>query len=177
MFTPSQIQMLDTWLSVACEGVGGAFFQDARPLETQHPQFENLAIVGFAGDNIKGSLGVAADWQVLSAFLTKLQPGAEITNSMMLDTLGEIANQVLGRVKNTFASHSVEVSMTIPMVVQGLRLTIAGSRQELFLQHNLDTANGLVSIWMDVKSTDDIEFIELKPEEQSSEEGDMMLFF
>lgn len=169
-------QTLRDWLQEACDGVSEAFLMDAASLtEPQQEPFENLAVVGFTGDNFRGSLGVSADWRLLQNFLKQLHPDKpEIPHGMMLDTLGEIANQVLGRLKNSLSSHGVDVTMTPPTVIRGLRIVIDGTRQGFFLRQDLDSPFGPLSAWLDAKGTEDLV---LKPTEQSTEEGEMLLFF
>jgi CheY-specific phosphatase CheX len=90
--------------------------------EVEHPPANGmLAIIGFGGLSFRGSLIVSAN----SGLLERSCPVACAGNEPQLeDWLGEIANQLLGRLKAKLLAHGIVIELGTPATVAGLELRV-----------------------------------------------------
>lgn len=110
-----------------------------------------VAIIGFAGANLRGCVGVAASLPSVLA-VHPLGPQAEQSGRPAEDWLAEIANQVLGRVKHRLSGYSLEVSPSTPVVLRGLQIRVARARAGPPRCYKATTSCGSIIAWIDVTS-------------------------
>ncbi len=125
-------------------------------------------VIGFTGDGIRGNVVLAGS----SAALDQSNP---IPGSRVRDWIGELTNQLIGRIKNRLIKHGVEVYITTPIVLRGKQIALETSDASPLPLYFAGQKGG-VAVWFDVDS--DPEF-ELAEEEQSSatlDEGMSLLF-
>ncbi len=81
------------------------------------------AIIGFVGDDLEGALTMMSTPRLLSKTLPESVEGSEDLK-LLHDWAAEVANQLLGRLKNKLALHDVNfnVAPPIPMFAQCLTL-------------------------------------------------------
>lgn len=130
------------------------------------PAIELAGIIGFTRDHMRGAMIVGTT----SSVLEKSQ--AATRNSSRRDWSAELANQLLGRVKNRMVARGVDLQMTTPLAVRGQALTIDEEGQmEAF---DFEGPDGNVRVWLDLELSGEVEV--RATEEKIASEGDMMLF-
>jgi len=94
--------------------------QSPRIKTTQDPYGDITAIIGMAGDNIKGSFAVSFTEPCIFKILSNML-GEEIKalSRDVSDGVGEITNIITGGVKAQLADKGYSVGMAIPTVVSG----------------------------------------------------------
>jgi CheY-specific phosphatase CheX len=95
--------------------------------EQQHPAEDGmLAIIGFAGEQLRGSLVLSANPGLLEGSCPARTVGrADATHLEILqDWVGELANQLLGRLKSRLLAHGVAIELGTPTTVSGLELRV-----------------------------------------------------
>lgn len=133
-----------------------------------------VAVLGFTSDEMKGSLLMAADLDWAAA---THPTGAEADQQALRDWMGEIANMVLGRVKNRLIRRTVVLNMATPTAIVGRDLDIPSPRTSEQRWSRFVQEGHQVLARFDVVTSDGYE---LPPEsadaEESAAEGELMLF-
>jgi hypothetical protein len=96
-------------------------------------------IIGFTGDDLKGSLMLACSREPLEL----ARDGGDVT---MRDWLAELTNQLLGRVKNRLLAFGTVIHCSTPVVLGGERIAPISSQP---LGHLFTADGGVVSVWFD----------------------------
>jgi CheY-specific phosphatase CheX len=131
--------------------------------------YDMVAVIGFSGDGFGGSLGFAAE----HSFVNKVFGESD---TLLSDSwLGEIANLLLGRLKNSLLTYGVEYRLSIPMVLHGLQLRVRGDEGRL-TQYQFKSDSGHVCIWVDANWNLEKELSVVDVSQHSRTEGEIMLF-
>jgi len=80
-----------------------------------------LGTIGFGGPDMKGALAVLADesfWRSIAS------PGPPQDDHILADMVGEFANMLLGRLRNSMLSLGADVATAIPSAVCGTDLVL-----------------------------------------------------
>ena len=96
-------------------------------------------IIGFSGENIRGSIAIAASGALLRA-------SNPVPGGAPRDWAAELVNQLMGHVKSRLLGYSVEVYMSTPIVLRGERLALEsrGARRPRFFS---GTQSGDGQVW------------------------------
>ena len=138
------------------------------------------AVIGFAGDNFKGALGLTASTKTIVATLPN-PVGALIysseTKQSLDDWIAELANQLLGRIKARLIPYGIEAWLSEPVVLRGLHVCISPRLEEGVRNYSFSGKFGLLWVWMDLRASPEFE-LNLVPEldENACAPGDIMLF-
>ncbi len=140
---------------------------------TATPALDRVAVIGFGGGGLRGSLGLG----VSTALLEKLALAGRTPGERMRDDwLAEMANQLLGRVKNRLLRHGVTIAIALPMVFRGLRVEIVGAGQELWA-YPFESPEGALSVWLDIRADPDFVLAPMSDDALDiPSEGDLILF-
>lgn len=105
------------------ESNGLAARHDEPPSAYEASFPDAVSIIGFAGEQMRGSLtlGVARD------ALCQTHPLKSKDTDDLNDWLSELANLLLGRIKNRLLVHGVVVQMSIPVTLTGKQVTVETS--------------------------------------------------
>ena len=125
-------------------------------------------IITLTGENIRGTLGLAS----APALLGRSDP----TKVGSRDWVGELANQLAGRVKRRLLARSVEINYSTPVVLRGeqLRLTDTSPVKTLWFRSEDDNQ---ICLWLDVELADQFEMAREDDDELGGlPEGDFLLF-
>jgi CheY-specific phosphatase CheX len=96
---------------------------------------------------------------------------------MTEDWLGELSNQLLGRVKRRFALHGASFSLGTPVVITGERLRLKqGMKAKNTLSCSLEAPIGRIEVWIEVELRGGFEFSENTESDGSLIEGEALLF-
>lgn len=156
-----------------------AFFQDhgvvvsaAEPtVETERRVDLPLgATISFVSDHARGTLAVSPA-EALS--LASHPQAQEADEDALSDWVGEMANQLLGRLKNRLLPYGVELLCDTPMAVSG-KARIGGARRPAT---RLSFAGDLgdLKLWFDVQVDDDM-VLKANSGDAAHAEGDLVLF-
>ena len=128
------------------------------------------AVIGFSGTWIAGALMIAADPEPIQ----KSRPVPDTTDR---DWIAELANQLLGRVKNKLLGYGVEVYATTPIVLRGERITPLGMHGSLPGVIFETPGGGRVTVWVDFVAVDGLKLDKaLASADPVAREGDVVLF-
>lgn len=129
-----------------------------------------VAVIGFSGDDFGGALGFAAEENFIKSAYGE-------DNSTLSDSwVGEISNQLVGRLKSALLSYGIEVRLAIPMVLHGLDIKVRQADTHQLTQYRCDSEHGGACVWVDA-NWDIRQKVQLAgAEEQPQEEGALMLF-
>ncbi len=91
------------------------------------PQTEDmvfLATITFTGD-LEGCFGISSSHpgaQAIAAGMLGMESGASLSDSEIVDALGEIANMIMGGVKTRVQNEIPNIEISIPSVIHGRQL-------------------------------------------------------
>jgi CheY-specific phosphatase CheX len=133
----------------------------------RNPELTLVSVIGFAGREVSGSL-------VLGATAEPLETSKPQTASPR-DWIAELANQLLGRIKNKVLRCGIEFYAMPPAVVSGHHLAPVTSKED-FRPWVFATPGGVVCLWIELTVAS-----ELHPDGQLIDsdipaEGDVLLF-
>jgi len=147
-----------------------------EPTQDAEGWMELIATIGFSSGMIQGALGIACTEQVLRAS----NPSAgmmELTHSMLSDWLGELANQLLGRIKREMLNYDVEILLATPVVLRGIKLQIENQGNSSG-QVGFTSSHGEIWVCFDMKHEQGLTLSYNPPEEdEAALEDGMSLFF
>jgi len=126
-------------------------------------------IIGFTHAKIRGTLIIAAPEEVLSS---TRGAGEEARGR---DWVAELANQLLGRIKNKLVARGVELDMTTPLAIRGQHLSMAFEDEQL-IAVLLKTGNHPIRVWFDFDAAADLTLEANGAATDVASEGDMLLF-
>lgn len=120
-------------------GIGVACLAD----DAMNPDAEAAlaALIGFAGPRARGNLLICAPLALLERSHPLAPQPPDEPAWDLADWMGELANQLLGRVKNRLVSYGLFVSMSTPTCLRGRRLhsrpSSRGLSEQLLFQTEL----------------------------------------
>ena len=144
-----------------------AYGVDSRPAVEGWVQTDELmysGVMGFVGESLRGTCLLAArSATVLAAAPPDARPR---------DWVGELANQLVGRLKSKLLARNVSIAMTTPVVLSGVRiepLPRTSIEPAVF-----DTATGKVLVWLEVEVDSAFRLETERP--IPATEGDLLVF-
>ena len=140
---------IDDLVFDCCRELFSSYRIEMRPLSrTDFPATEELTlcgVLGFGGQQMRGALVLATTREPL-----------ELTNPENLgsprDWVCELANQLMGRVKNRLLGQGVQVHLATPAGLSGENLTPTPAK--LRAPQIFGTPNGYVCVWIDCEFAD-----------------------
>ena len=143
---------------------------------TPPPQYQWSGVVGLTGPLITGSLVIACQEGILNATHPNHSMGMPVTPDDLVDWLGEIANQILGRIKNLALEYGVGFSLASPSVVKGEALAVAKHGKTSLSAFNFDTGDHRFTIFFAAQLDPKFNFDTAVKTVKTVTEGDAMLF-
>jgi chemotaxis protein CheX len=140
--------------------------EQAEPAGDPGDEVLFAGVIGFTGSAMRGTL-------VLAPTRKLLERSHATTRCEFRDWAGELANQLLGRIKNRLRAYGVEIHVSTPVLLKGTYLASI-PRGELSLRC-FAASPGNVSVWFDAEVSDGICFAEPEPQNGPSE-GDTIIF-
>jgi len=153
-----------------------AYGVDLRPCAgcTVNDEANVIAAIGFAGDELRGALAISMSMDVVRASNTIAESP---TPDQSRDWTGELANQILGRVKNRLLRFGAHVGMGTPLVFSGTRFIVHSSKQAPNLRIAFTSEHGPVEVWIDAVFAPDTLLVESADDGGTAEEEGTLLFF
>ncbi len=140
---------------------------EKRPNETPNAQHMLLGFIGFTHDHMRGTVAIIAPQLLLDHSAQGACPK---------DWIGELANQLLGRLKNKLLGYDVALQMSTPIAMRGCALSISNDPNSIIA---LDYASnhGPLHVYMDIEITDGFELEHTNTiEEDLMDEGEFLFF-
>jgi len=81
---------------------------------------EVVAVIGYAADEVRGGLALG----ITKNLAERTMPTPD---TPLYDWAGELANQILGRVRNRMLAYKVDIQIATPVVLHGLGVQVAPS--------------------------------------------------
>jgi CheY-specific phosphatase CheX len=168
---PVDVQSLvEGFAREACESLFRAYgvgLEGVDPDATSEERLVLGSVIGFTGPTLRGTC-------ILAATELPLRRSNPVAGSLR-NWMAELANQLVGRIKNQLLSHGAEeVYVTTPVVMRGEHLAPL-PRFVLKPQAFAASVGGTVLLWVEVEA--DPEFrLSLSPQDPPASEGDALLF-
>ncbi len=151
----------------ACQALFSEYGVEITPVTRQdapHVQMLYCGILGFSGDELRGSVVLAATSQTLL-------DSNPVAGGSARDWIAELANQFLGRLKLRLLARNVVISLATPVVLRGEHLSLEARgpvRPLWFERPNGDT----LGLWLDLESPPGFVLAEAQ-DEGTPEAGEM----
>jgi CheY-specific phosphatase CheX len=128
------------------------------------------SVIGFAGHGVAGALALWASNGSI-AFL------AEVAHAQSAeDWLGELSNQLLGRIKRKLAPYGAVFDLGTPVVVAGEKLRVMSHRPTAAVRIPLTSAAGNVEVSFEMEFRDGFQLSDEPAEDEALAEGEALLF-
>ena len=134
--------------------------------------FRYAGVLGFTGEGIKGTMVVSASGPAIEA--TFPDGGSDSDRE---DWVGELCNQLLGRVANKVIAYGLSIRMSTPVTFSGTDLNmqkVEAPEQGGWLMRGPGEADIYVHLAVEVE--DHVTWETAAGAEDAPEEGDLMLF-
>jgi hypothetical protein len=115
-----------------------------RPDLSPTPLLPYAAILGFSGAELRGSLFVSIDARLLAA-------SSPMATDTPLDWCGEIANQLVGRIKNQLTRFDVGIEVGTPVAVTGERMVSTICSLHTSRGYAFESPYGAYGVYVDVR--------------------------
>lgn len=138
--------------------------------------YDYCAIIGYAGVEMKGTMILGASKDLLRVTHASIHMGMEVEDADLPDWLGELANQLVGRIKNGLLSYGLDFGITTPTVLGGnnmVSFNLDSDSRFSELTYKLDDHR--FSLHTQLKVFKEIEFKKVETEEVE-EEGSSLFF-
>jgi CheY-specific phosphatase CheX len=144
-------------------------------MKLEHGDF--CAIIGFSGPTIMGNLLLAATHDLLDASHPSKAMGIPVGEEDYADWIGEISNQVIGRLKNALLKYGVNATLTVPTVIKGEHIStfpLKGDTMMEVIHFQLDSFDLLLEAHISVLAP--IDFSTIDEANAPEDEGSSMFF-
>lgn len=172
--TPENLTILDDVVQNAALELFDAYRFPVTPTGPAIPpperkaRVELAAVIGFVADQARGNLTIATSAPVLRAS----SPAGGIH-----DWLGEVSNQLLGRIKNKLAPYGLSIDVTPPLVVASGEVSVGGMRSDTVRMHTLSSSEGNLQLWLRIQLEESVVLAyQHELENVAAKEGDLLLF-
>jgi chemotaxis phosphatase CheX-like protein len=143
---------------------------DGTPVVKLLPTVNLLGMIGFSSQVLSGSLLIAMPNELLQHTLPA-------PDSSLADWGGELANQLLGRVKNLLLKYQVAINLSLPVVVTGGSFSLPAKTRPLTRYFSFVSEHGKMFVRMEMELRSDVELVRQgKAVDTNMDEGELLLF-
>lgn len=130
-----------------------------------------LSIIGFSSESFSGSLLLALPQALLNRSIPA--PGASPA-----DWSGELANQLLGRLKNQLLNYQTEITPSLPVVVTGEGMHLPASTRQITRYFSFSSEWGKMFVRLELELSPALELERQHDDsrEKGIDEGELLLF-
>jgi CheY-specific phosphatase CheX len=163
---------------LAQEATAALFSTYGMPVEQDGPvaarglQSASLvSIIGFSSHALSGSL-------ILSLPQAVAERTLPVEGASLADWSGELANQLLGRLKNQLLKYQVVINMSLPVVLSGDSLKLLATARQITRYYSFSSELGKVLIRLDMEFGPTLELVRLDDDARPDavDEGELLLF-
>ncbi|WP_437683418.1 chemotaxis protein CheX [Sorangium sp. So ce131] len=166
-------------LAASCVHLFGDNGVEIRLLESAEPEATPgnavVSFIGFTGDHLRGSLTIVAP----VALITRSHPLREqraLDEDMVCDWASELANQLLGRVKNRLRHLGLIIVLSTPSAAIGDHLRAREEQSEGFRRLLFDAGTDRLTVLFDAIAPDTALELEEVDMPDPQREGEVLLF-
>jgi CheY-specific phosphatase CheX len=129
-----------------------------------------VSIIGFSSNALSGSLILALPQAVAERTLP-------VAGASLADWSGELANQLLGRLKNQLLKYQIVINMSLPVVVCGDALKLLATARQITRYYSFSSELGKVFIRLDMEMDSTLMLVPRDDEARGCiDEGELLLF-
>lgn len=165
----SHREVLKPVLSEAVRGVFAAYGAETEPCDDRTEQHDMVAVLGFSDPSVRGGLALSMP----TALARALVPGLDVSDE---DWVGELGNQVLGRVRNQLLRYDLDLGLGTPVVISAVGITIASLRDSTPLHVPFRSGEHVFGVFLETRFEDGFEFGTPSLDRVAADEGSMMFF-
>lgn len=107
------------------------------------------AAIGYSSPEIKGSVTVISTKGLLKQSHPNLQMGMPVGEQEIEDWVGEVSNQLLGRIKNKLLRFGTSVAMATPSILVGNSLVSKAPRSGSRISFKFESDQGVLGVVVD----------------------------
>lgn len=137
---------------------------------------EFAATIGFTGQGLKGALVIMAGRATLRSSLPGDLRSREATDELLADWGGELANQLLGRLKNRLWASGVEIALGTPVGFAGEEIAHFSPEPRVRRRAAAMVSGELVIVELELECAPELELGEAGPVDDGLPDGDFSLF-
>lgn len=137
------------------------------------------AVLGFAGEKVRGTLGIATSAAGLARIVEHTGTSAdEVTcdRTHAEDSLAELSNLLLGYIKRAWERRGLQVTMSTPLVIRGLSIEVCGDGDNQWFSTESSVGSDRITAWLDVHYDAELEVPDEDLESDCMAEGEPLLF-
>jgi CheY-specific phosphatase CheX len=140
------------------------------------PDFLLCSVIGFTGRDVRGTLVLALTEELygLSNPIAGSGTGASGDRATQRDWVGELSNQLLGRIKIELLKRGVEIYLNLPAVLLGQHLAPLPRAKLKPLKFAL--ASGAAAVWIELEARPGFKVETAASDDQGPAAGDALLF-
>jgi len=144
---------------------------DGSSIARTLPSVELISTIGFSSPTLSGSLLLAMP----NAVLTHTLPTPDAN---LADWSGELANQLLGRLKNQLLNYEVAINLALPVVVFGAEFSLPTKTRRLTRLFSFVSEWGRMFIRTEMELSPSIELVRQTGVGQTAgiDEGELLFF-
>jgi CheY-specific phosphatase CheX len=165
----SHSDVLAPLLSQAVQGVFDAYGAPSAESDGDFSGHDIVAVVGFSDDRVRGGLALGLSRE----FARSISPAVGGSDE---DWVGELANQVLGRLRNQLLRYDLDIGMGTPVVLAGVGITVAPPRESALLHLRFESGEHAFGVFLETRCSDAFEFGTPTMEHIAVDEGSLMMF-
>ncbi len=151
------------------EKVFEAYETELTRADVSDPGHEVVAVIGYAADQVRGGLALG----ITKDLAQKTMPTPD---TPLYDWAGELANQILGRVRNKMLSYKLDIQISTPVVLHGLGVQVAPPGHQGVKVASYKSNEDVVQVLLEARFEEGYEFPEKDEGEGVVDEGEMLLF-
>lgn len=162
-------ELVETSLLEACQSLVPSPRQSSGASDET---FRFAAVIGYSGDNVRGTLGVSATASGIERLC--VHNGLD-TDLQFGDALGELANHLLGRVKRSFDRYEVSISISTPIALRAVSIEVC-STTELRREFLSEQDGDRILVWIDSQPDADLRLAESPTDDDWISSDEPLLF-
>ncbi len=169
---------LDTIIRSATEQLGSSVGAELTAIATVlQGEHAFAATIGFTGEAIFGALAITASPDFVASTLPEQIRHVTPDTEAMADWAGELANQLLGRIKNKLLPLSIDIAVSTPVVFIGQKIRHLTSAPKLHRDFSFSYKTATCTVVFEANCAPDLEIGDPSTvEAQSMPEGELELF-
>lgn len=169
------VNMVKECTSELTESLGLGSYAEDLAAAKPNQQGVLAAIIGFTDPKMNGSLVVMATSDCLTKSHPNAAMGMPIVEQDVADWIGELANQLLGRLKNRVVRCGHGFSMNTPTVMAGSSIVLQSVKDQLSQDFYFSGGHGPIFLRLSAQIAPGTQFVETETK-ASATEGDTMFF-
>ncbi len=162
-------EILGKVVAECVEKVFDAYDTALESVDIADPGHEVVAVIGYAADEVRGGLALG----ITNDLAKRTMPTPD---TPLYDWAGELANQILGRVRNKMLSYKLDIQISTPVVLHGLGVQVAPPGHEGVKVASYKSGTDVVQVLLEARFEQGFELPEKNEEEGAVDEGEMLLF-